>query len=107
MTTTDADGNNATSTPTPYPAGLGAVASYPTNSSQQVTAPGSTDVAPAKYTAGNQVQSAWYRLVEPTDGTTTPSAGLIGSYLTGTPATSSSNSNVTVSNLTSSSYTSN
>ena len=108
MTTTPSEGdaNNATSATTQYSAGLGAVVAYNSNGSTVAPNPtGATDGSTSKYTAGNQVQSAWYTLVAPIDGATTPSAGLIGKYLTGTPATSTSNSNVTVSNLTS--YSSN
>ena len=82
---------------------------YPTYNDRQVTTPSPTGAAEgstSKYTAGNQVQSAWYTLVPPTsDGAQTQSSGLIGKYLSGTPATTVSdtvsNSDVTVSNLTS------
>ena len=58
MTTTPTGDGDTTQTPTTqttqYAAGLGVVAAY----GSDVTAPGSTAEAPAKYTAGNQVQSA-------------------------------------------------
>ena len=53
MTTTPTDGD-ATTTPTSYAAGLGAVAAY----SGDVIAPGAPEGSTSKYTAGNQVQSA-------------------------------------------------